>query len=542
MSAPEKDILPYYPPPPAGYRRGLEGFQSKKGSACWKTLSLAAVAIFVLLCYRQPFALRDPLRLPGHRCGSSTNFTATDPAETYPGLPTLNITKSISRKWASFTPWHPVANYTPPPEGCTITQVNLLQRHGARRPSSDDGDLYAKSVKKLVRASKHSAHVDSSLKWLKHYHYDLGEADLIGLGAEQSFYAGQLDYERYAKLGLISSQNVPFVRASGKQRVVDSATNWTAGVAHESELDEIPLKVIIPEEKGINNTLNDDMCPSSTKGGRETHLWLDTWGPAVRDRINELAFGKSVKKTKKKHLLDLDDVYNVMSTCVFGTVVHNASSPFCDLFEEDEWAKFEYYGDLEKFYGRGYGQDLGPVQGVGYVNELLARLTNTPVVDNTQTNKTLDSDPATFPLGKTFYADFSHENLMAAVYAALGLFKEEQGWPLDPERMDPNRIWRASRITPFSTRLVVEKLACEDVDSEPDLVTSQSEVAKSTLVAEYVRILVNDAVHPLEHCSEAGNGGERGDGLCTLKAFVESQAYARSQGGGDWERCGWKVE
>lgn len=46
---------------------------------------------------------------------------------------------------------------------------------------------------------------------------------------------------------------------------------------------------------------------------------------------------------------------------------------------------------------------------VGYVNELLTRLTNDPKYvnnDQTQVNHTLDSSPATFPLGKSFYADF----------------------------------------------------------------------------------------------------------------------------------------
>ena len=69
-----------------------------------------------------------------------------------------------------------------------------------------------------------------------------------------------------------------------------------------------------------------------------------------------------------------------------------------------------------------YGNPLGRVQGVGYVNELLARLTQTPVRDHTQTNRTLDGAPATFPLNRTLYADFSHDNQMAAIYAALGLF------------------------------------------------------------------------------------------------------------------------
>lgn len=39
----------------------------------------------------------------------------------------------------------------------------------------------------------------------------------------------------------------------------------------------------------------------------------------------------------------------------------------------------------------------------GWVNELIARLTDSEVVDETCTNRTLDSDPKTFPLGKKLF-------------------------------------------------------------------------------------------------------------------------------------------
>jgi hypothetical protein len=57
------------------------------------------------------------------------------------------------------------------------------------------------------------------------------------------------------------------------------------------------------------------------------------------------------------------------------------------------------------------------VQGVGYVNELLARLSDRPVRDQTSVNHTLDSDPSTFPLGRAFYADFTHENLCVSPFS-----------------------------------------------------------------------------------------------------------------------------
>ena len=155
-----------------------------------------------------------------------------------------------------------------------------------------------------------------------------------------------------------------------------------------------------------------------------------------------------------------------------------------------------------------YGQELGPVQGVGYINELIARLTGSPVVDSTQTNHTLDSDPATFPFNRTIYADFSHDNQMVAIFAAMGLFKQTA--PLNTTSPDPSRTWFTSRIVPFSARMVVEKLQCGETQN--------------------VRVLVNDAQQPLEFCGT-------GNGMCRVEAFVESQSYARNNGNGDFEKC-----
>jgi len=217
-----------------------------------------------------------------------------------------------------------------------------------------------------------------------------------------------------------------------------------------------------------------------------------------------------------------------MSLCAFETVSEEETSPFCDLFSLVEFQAYEYYHDLLKYYGTGcvthqrvvliltsvssYGNPLGRVQGVGYVNELLARLTASPVEDHTQTNSTLDSSPITFPLNRTVYADFSHDNQMVAIYGALGLFP--QASPPSPTKADPQRTWVVSRLVPFSARMVMEKLTCFEAGTPRD----------------FVRILINDAVQPLAFCGS-------GNGLCRLEAFVESQIYARSDGGGEFDKC-----
>jgi hypothetical protein len=110
------------------------------------------------------------------------------------------------------------------------------------------------------------------------------------------------------------------------------------------------------------------------------------------------------------------------------------------------------------------------------------------------------------------YIDFSHDNTMIAIYTALGLF--QQSTYFDPGHPDPNRTWIVSRMVPFSGRMVTEKLQCR--------------VGRTT--KNFVRILVNDAVQPLEFCL-----GEHG--LCELDAFVKSQGYARSDGAGDFDKC-----
>ena len=77
-------------------------------------------------------------------------------------------------------------------------------------------------------------------------------------------------------------------------------------------------------------------------------------------------------------------------------------SPFCDLFSEEEWHEYSYYETLDKWYGYSFGNPLGPTQGVGFVNELIARMTDSIVHDHTSTNYTLDHDPETFPEPEEF--------------------------------------------------------------------------------------------------------------------------------------------
>jgi hypothetical protein len=205
-----------------------------------------------------------------------------------------------------------------------------------------------------------------------------------------------------------------------------------------------------------------------------------------------------------------------MDLCPFETVAtpNGAISPFCSLFTDDEWVSYEFLQDLDKYFGDGPGNGLGPTQGVGWINELLARLTNTAVVDHTSTNTTLDSSNSTFPLGLPLYADFSHDTQLTSIFSALGLFNStvaKGGLNATDRNSSEISGYSSFKTVPFSARAYVEKMLCNGTQEE------------------MVRILVNDAVQPLEFC-----GGDK-YGRCTLSRFVESQEFAKS--GGEWAEC-----
>ncbi|THU97247.1 phytase [Dendrothele bispora CBS 962.96] len=414
----------------------------------------------------------------------------------------------LEHSWAQYSPFFPVEDYASPPEGCTVDQVNIIQRHGARFPTSGASTDIISAVNKL-KAVQNSV-VNPKMQFIQNYTYDLGTDDLVEFGAVQSSEAGSKAFERYEHL--VSEDNLPFVRSDNSERVVLSAINWTQGFSIASHFEFKPvLSVIISSD--TNDTLDDNMCPAAGSSDAETEAWLLAFGPSVQRKLNNGAPGAN---------LTLPETYAIGTLCAFDSVAHSSHprltlSPWCGLFNQTDFEALEYAGDLDKFYGTGYGQPLGPVQGVGYVNELLARLTDQPVRDHTQTNSTLDSNPDTFPLGRGIYADFSHDNQMIAIFSAMGLFPQSSPLPPVPpaNRPDPTRTWIVSQIVPFSARMVAERLSC-----------SSSYASKQA-----VRILVNDKVMPLEFC------GASEDGVCELDKFVESQVYARNDGEGDFEKC-----
>lgn len=324
--------------------------------------------------------------------------------------------------------------------------------------------------------------------------------------------SGMKFYERYKHL---AQQVDPFVRSSGQDRVVESAVNWTQGYydSKGEKSHDLTPAVVISEADGVNNTLNHVLCtafeegPDSEVGDNAQDIWTEIFIPPIQTRLNKALPGAN---------LSVQQTIDMMDLCPFETVADTQGkiSQFCSLFSEEEWHQYDYYQSLGKYYGYGPGNPLGPTQGVGFANELVARLTNSPVKDHTSTNSTLDTNSATFPIDKQhkLFADFSHDNDMTGIFSALGLYNATK--PLSNTTIETAQEasgYSASWTVPFGGRAYFEKMQCSGENEE------------------LVRVIVNDRVVPLDQC-----GGDT-LGRCKLNAFIESLSFA--QDGGQWASC-----
>lgn len=423
----------------------------------------------------------------------------------------------ISHNWGQYSPFFAVPSGISPdvPSNCKVTFAQVLSRHGARDPTASKTLAYAQLVQKI---QKTVTVFKGKYAFLKDYTYTLGADQLTAFGEQEMVNSGTAFFNRYKNL---AKQFPLFVRASSENRVVVSAQKFDEGY-HQARIaatgtDPAPYPypiLVLSESAGSNNTLNHDLCtafetipPFSTTGSTAQKTYLATFIGPITARINADLAPLSLTASETISLMDL---------CPFNTVANpdGAVSPFCGLFTAAEWRQYSYYQTLGKYYGYGPGNALGPTQGVGYVNELIARLTGTSVVDHTSVNQTLDSNPATFPVGAAhpLFADFSHDNDMTAIFGALGLYDAVP--PLSNTTLEEPQDaggYSAAWTVPFAARAYFEKLQCKGEGGES------------------VRVIVNDRVVPLNAC-----GGGKG-GRCALEKFTDSLGFARA--GGKWNQC-----
>lgn len=228
-------------------------------------------------------------------------------------------------------------------------------------------------------------------------------------------------------------------------------------------------------------------------------------------------------------VFDTNDTFAMQSICAYESG-YLGRSDFCFLFTEEEWQGFEAITEMDYYFDSGFGQPTGRAQGMGYVQELMARLKHEYISSsNSSVNSTYDSDPATFPLDQAFYADFSHDVVIISVLTAMSLDYFHDAPSLTDVPPNPNRPFILSQITPFGARLVTEVIGCASSDPAPvadervQYYPTQYGYDPENAPYKFIRMRLNDGILPLSSIRGAKCEG-RSDGLCALDDFLESQA------------------
>ncbi|KAI5451363.1 hypothetical protein NCC49_001672 [Naganishia albida] len=187
--------------------------------------------------------------------------------------------------------------------------------------------------------------------------------------------------------------------------------------------------------------------------------------------------------------------------CPYETVALGYSA-FCDLFTVEEWKAFEYRYDIMWWYGSSFGSPVARASGIGYVQELVSRLTHTRIEEHNSTTNSSFHNDLQFPLNDALYVDFTHDTTFAELLPTLNLtsFAASGTPPLD--HIPKHRSFISSKFCPFATNMQFQVLACGDTSSDEPT---------------HIRLILNDGVVPL-----TGLRGcpEDEEGKCPIDTFV----------------------
>lgn len=411
-----------------------------------------------------------------------------------------------------------------PPAGCRVDQVVMLRRHGERWPTKK----IQKKIQKTIDTLKANADdLTGSLDFVKDWE-PLASVDDGYLSQEtlSGPYAGLLEAythgteyrSRYGHLYDPESKLPLFV--SSYQRVLDTARKFGEGFLQWNYTDMAALN-LIPEQNGLDTLFpychlkNDNrstICPEFD--------FYDEYKVAAKRLNSESKDGKLNLEAK--------DIHNLMELVAYELNVRG-SSPWANVFTTDEWVAHEYYVSSKQFCERGAGSTSCPIEGTLFFNASLQLLLDGP-------------KKSQLPLAFNFAHDI---NIMQLV-ATMGIDGPKNASDWDPTETKFDQRFDISEIVPQGARFIFERLVCDGDVDEPAYVNSYPEAfnethfvtpgnaasshMNSTTSNTYVRIVLNEAVVPLDDC-HSGPGSS-----CPLQDY-EKWAQSKLAGMSFVEHC-----
>ncbi|KAH9862982.1 hypothetical protein J1614_010711 [Plenodomus biglobosus] len=421
-------------------------------------------------------------------------------------LPTLWIIITLSRDHALLTcPWASIGPEVTGisseiPSGCRVDLAAFFSRHGSRYPDTGAYAEWTSLYQRLQVAPFEVA--DETLNFLKTWkpvlsHPDRQIAQLSPTGYKELHDMGTQWRLRYPDL---YEYNTPFTMWANwyksSPRVRDSASLFAQGFLgpNATELATIYALNSSDPHSWMNSLATSDLCTAyADEGGRPyKDEWDDIYLPPIRARLNA--------KIQGGFNFTQQDVSIIPYLCGFETQITGRLSPFCHVFTKNEILQYEYAQDLRYWYGSGLGSDIEKHQML-------------PIIDMV-TRRFVDGPEARYKIGNSTFippkvmASFSNDGQINQIIAATGVFDNE---PQLPGNMTlPDRLFRASRLTPMRGTVAFERLSCASSAYTHDRTGNET----------YVRIRLNEVVYPVAGCT---SGPGSSCPLTQYKAMVENK-------------------
>ncbi|KAF1841414.1 repressible acid phosphatase [Cucurbitaria berberidis CBS 394.84] len=405
---------------------------------------------------------------------------------------------------SSFDPLHHLAGIAPyfedpildpkPPQGCNVTRAAYLVRHAAIYANDFDYEEYIEPFTDKLKNATADWRSAGPLAFLASWKTPITDEeleDLTSVGRLESYKLGVDVRLRYPHL-----KDPKKVWTSTAERTELSADSFIQGLATKKNNTE-RVSVLENAARGADSLTPYKGCPkySSSFGSKQSSQFRETYTKPIIARLHDSA--PSFNFTAQ-------DVVAMQQLCGYETVIRG-SSPFCslELFSQNDWLAFEYMNDIMYFYNTGYGNQISGVLGFPWLNASASALLSN------------DAD-------QDLFVSFTHRELPPTVIVALGLFNNSAfsgandinaTMPLTTQ--NHQRAWKSSQILPFLTNIAIEKMTCDSYGYTTD---------------EYIRVLVNQASHPLSCTDGPGES-------CSVSAFRNFVQERGSLFGGFTERC-----
>ncbi|RUS90816.1 hypothetical protein EGW08_001435 [Elysia chlorotica] len=368
---------------------------------------------------------------------------------------------------------------------CNAVHASAIIRHGARYPGLEDVNHIIDIHHRLVNAMEPD--VNTRLyEWKNRFPSNNNKA-LHHLGEEEQEGLGRRIARRLHTLFV--DEDIADFRfiVSTMQRTKESASAF-----YEGFTSAIHTEDDIKDE--FDTEVNDELMrffalcakyvysvDQNKTAYKEYHKFLE--GPEIN------AVTKKIYKKLgiAEDILTPAEIRLIYLACGYETAAFQ-SSPWCSVLDDDDMEILEYLGDIRHSIKNGYAHNITWQQSCPLLSEIFFGLDETIAeIENTEE----DEEVGGFIVGQ--FA-FGHAETLGPLYAILGLYNDTVPIRADNKIQQDERLFRASKILPFSANAVFVLYECV-----PEEFKDHDEVDSAEY---YLQLFVNEQPVLIPGCQE----------------------------------------